>query len=68
VTEILPGQSLPVPAVGEGVAVFGTWVNDKNHGWNEIHPIWAIRYLDRNQTVVSIPESLDPPIRGTCCS
>jgi hypothetical protein len=55
VTEIMPGQSLPVPAVGERVEVFGTWIHDKNHGWNEIHPIWAIRYVDRNQTIVSIP-------------
>jgi hypothetical protein len=55
VTEIMPSQNLPIPTLGEGVAVFGTWVHDKNHGWNEIHPIWAIRYLDRHRTVVSVP-------------
>jgi hypothetical protein len=44
VTEIMPGQQLPLPFVGEHVAVFGTWVHDADHGWNEIHPIWAIRY------------------------
>src|SRR5439155_12877481 len=55
VTEIMPGQTLPVPAVGERVAVFGTWVFDSNHGWNEIHPIWAIRYLDSGVLVRRLP-------------
>ena len=55
VTEIMPGQDLPVPSVGERVAVFGTWVYDANHGWNEIHPIWAIRYLDRATLVFALP-------------
>jgi hypothetical protein len=55
VTEIMPGQSLPVPRVGERVAVYGTWVYDANHGWNEIHPIWAITYLDTGKTVSSLP-------------
>ena len=44
VTEIMPSQDLPVPILGESVAVFGTWVDDRNHGWNEIHPIWAMDY------------------------
>src|SRR5919197_644311 len=44
VTEIMPGQHLRVPFVGEHVAVFGTWVLDADHGWNEINPIWGIRY------------------------
>jgi len=56
VTEIMPSQELPVPALGEPVSVFGTWVHDRSHGWNEIHPIWAIRYLDRDRTVVSVPQ------------
>lgn len=55
VTEIMPGQHLPVPSVGERVAVFGTWTYDTQHGWNEIHPIWAIRYLDRGTTVLALP-------------
>jgi hypothetical protein len=44
VTEIMPGQNLSVPFVGEHVGVLGTWVYDTDHGWNEIHPIWAISY------------------------
>jgi hypothetical protein len=55
VTEIMPGQRLPVPHLGEHVAVFGTWVYDSLHGWNEIHPIWAIRYLHRHRTVRRLP-------------
>jgi hypothetical protein len=51
VTEIMPGQELPVPSAGERVSIFGTWVYDADHGWNEIHPIWAIRYLSRGGTL-----------------
>src|SRR5437588_11113067 len=43
VTEIMPGQRFPVPYVGQHIALVGTWVYDADHGWNEIHPIWAIR-------------------------
>lgn len=55
VTEIMPGQHLPVPSIGERVAVFGTWVRDTEHGWNEIHPMWAIRYFDRGYTRRALP-------------
>ncbi len=55
VTEIMPGQSLPVPSVGERVAVLGTWVYDSDHGWNEIHPIWAIRYVATGVLVRRLP-------------
>jgi hypothetical protein len=55
----MPGQSLPIPSPGERVAVFGTWVLDTDHGWNEIHPIWVIRYLDRGTFVHDRPP--DPP-------
>jgi hypothetical protein len=44
VTEIMPGQHFSLPSVGDHVAVFGTWVYDSDHGWDEIHPIWAIQY------------------------
>ena len=54
VTEIMPGQRLRVPDVGEHVGVFGTWVYDAEHGWNEIHPIWAIRY-DGGTAVEALP-------------
>jgi hypothetical protein len=44
VAEIMPGQHLVPPYVGEHVTVVGTWAYDSDHGWNEIHPIWAIDY------------------------
>jgi len=44
VAEIMPGQHLRRPYVGEQIVVVGTWANDRDHGWNEIHPIWAIGY------------------------
>ena len=49
--EIVKGQRLPIPSVSERISVFGTWVLDTNHGWNEIHPIWAIKYLDTGNYV-----------------
>jgi len=35
--------------------VFGTWVLDADHDWNEIHPIWAIRFLEQGSTVRRLP-------------
>jgi hypothetical protein len=55
VCEIMPGQKLPLPIIGERIALFGTWVYDSDHGWNEIHPIWAIEYLDTGRTVRALP-------------
>ncbi len=55
VTEIMPGQALPPPDVGAHVAVFGTWVRDDGHGWNEIHPIWAIVDLGRGTYRAATP-------------
>ncbi len=55
IVEIVPGQQLPPPTVGESIAVFGTWVLDEHNGWNEIHPVWAIRYLDTGQTMQAPP-------------
>lgn len=55
VTEIMPGQRFPAPYIGERIALFGTWVHDSDHGWNEIHPIWAISNLGTGGTVRSLP-------------
>jgi hypothetical protein len=84
VTEIMPGQRLPVPAIGEHVQVFGTWVYDTAHGWNEIHPIWVIDYLDRGVSRYRLPPAVpefdpdagdtppstptSPPSNGGCTS
>ena len=32
---------LPIPAVGTRVAATGPWVLDLDHGWMEIHPVFA---------------------------
>jgi hypothetical protein len=53
VGEIMPGQHLPLPSVGEEISMFGTWVYDADHGWNEIHPIWAIRYFERQNDLLA---------------
>jgi hypothetical protein len=55
VVEIMPGQNLSLPAVNEHVAVFGTWVFDTHNGWNEIHPVWGIRYLDTGHSSFRLP-------------
>lgn len=48
VVEIMPGQDMPIPAVGQRVAYIGTHVTDlpnpddpNDHGWNEMHPVFA---------------------------
>jgi len=58
--EIVEGQALPIPELGEHISVFGTSVYDRTHGWNEIHPIWAIKYLDSGNVVRELPP--DPPL------
>lgn len=55
VVEIMPGQEFPTPQTGERLAVYGTWVHDTHNDWNEIHPVWAINYIDRRQRVTSLP-------------
>lgn len=37
--------NLPVPSVGSHVVMWGPWVLDTVHGWNEIHPLksWYLR-------------------------
>ena len=44
IVEIIPQDRgrVEVPAVGERVEVVGPWVDDTQHGWNEIHPAWWI--------------------------
>lgn len=41
-------QGLPVvqiPKNGDRIEVYGAWVTDNPHGWNEIHPAWKVRVL-----------------------
>jgi hypothetical protein len=53
VTEIVPVDQadLPIPSIGDRVAVYGVWVQDTEFieigfgGWHEIHPV---RYMEIN--------------------
>jgi hypothetical protein len=49
VTEIiLKDQNLStvqIPKNGDKIEVYGAWVTDNPHGWNEIHPAWQIKIL-----------------------
>lgn len=37
------GGHLPAPAVGDRVEMVGALVNDIQHRWAELHPVWAVR-------------------------
>jgi hypothetical protein len=34
---------LPEPGVGDAISLVGAWVDDTEHGWNELHPVWSVR-------------------------
>jgi hypothetical protein len=36
------GGHLPEPHVGGRISLVGAWVDDTQHGWNELHPVWAV--------------------------
>jgi hypothetical protein len=44
IVEIIPQDRsrVDVPGVGSRIEVVGPWVDDTEHGWNEIHPAWWI--------------------------
>jgi hypothetical protein len=44
IVEIIPQDRsrVDVPRVGSRIEVVGPWVDDTEHGWNEIHPAWWI--------------------------
>ena len=37
------GGHLPAPAVGDHIRLTGAWVDDTDHGWNELHPVWSVQ-------------------------
>jgi hypothetical protein len=49
VTEIIPkdqnSTGVQVPRNGDRIEVYGAWVTDNPHGWNEIHPAWQVKLL-----------------------
>jgi excalibur calcium-binding domain-containing protein len=44
VVEFMPRDRghLPVPKVGDRVRLVGAFVDDTDHGWNELHPVWQV--------------------------
>ena len=39
---VRPLRAWPSPSEGARVEVVGPWVEDDQHGWNEIHPAWWV--------------------------
>jgi len=54
-------NNVKVPEVGEHVSVTGSYVNDGQHGWNEIHPITSIVALDGSAGISSSREVKTQP-------
>jgi hypothetical protein len=44
IVELIPQDRarVAVPAEGARIQVVGPWVEDTQHGWNEIHPAWWV--------------------------
>jgi hypothetical protein len=56
VVEIILGQLLPVPGVGERIAAFGTFV--RVDGWMGIEPAWAVDYIDHGLVKRALPPAV----------
>jgi len=41
-----PPTDLAVPGPGDRIDIYGPWVHDLDHGWNEIHPVDSIVVSD----------------------
>jgi len=39
-------NAIHIPKNGDKIEVYGAWVTDNPHGWNEIHPAWKITILN----------------------
>jgi hypothetical protein len=50
---ICTGAAIATPPIGALVRVTGPYVLDADHGWMEIHPVWAITVLGVSQPVPS---------------
>lgn len=49
------GGHLPEPHAGDRISLLGAWVDDTQHSWNELHPVWAVS-LNGGSTHVSGPQ------------
>jgi hypothetical protein len=41
-----PASSLPIPGPGDRIDIYGPWVLDLDHGWQEIHPVESMVISD----------------------
>lgn len=41
-------SAVQIPKNGDKIEVYGTWVTDNPHGWNEIHPAWKVTILNES--------------------
>jgi len=44
VVEFMPRDygHLPRPSIGDRLTLVGAYVNDTEHGWTELHPVWSV--------------------------
>jgi hypothetical protein len=49
VIEIIPKDQnntlVQIPKNGDKIEVYGAWVTDNAHGWNELHSAWKVRII-----------------------
>ena len=60
---ICTGADLTAPPVGTQVSVTGPYVDDADHGWMEIHPVWTISVLGQapGGSPTTSPPATSPP-------
>jgi hypothetical protein len=51
-------QAFILPDAGERMVILGTWVRNVAEGWNEMHPVWEVRFGG----VEIYAEPPDPPL------
>jgi hypothetical protein len=60
---ICTGADISAPPIGAQVAETGPYVLDANHGWIEIHPVWAIKVISGppGPPPTTVPPTTAPP-------
>ena len=51
------GADIATPPMGAQVKATGPYVLDTDHGWMEIHPVWAVTVLDAAASPSKAPPS-----------
>ena len=52
---------LPIPGVGSHVAATGAWVLDLDHGWMELHPVFAFGAAETAPSAEATPPAATSP-------